>query len=77
MTELLAFAERDIVQIDPDCAPTQFGGCLLVVTEVDVGSIVGYLPTWGMQTEGMVYIRMPVDRIKHTGGKAQWELPLP
>lgn len=74
MTELRAYELRDIVQIDPRVAPTQYGGCLLVVTEVYVGKVVGYLPAWGMQQDGLVYLSIGTDLIRHTGGRVFWDM---
>lgn len=62
----------DIFQIDPRLSPAGIGGLLLVASEVDAAFATGLLPEWGAQQNGLMTIKAPIDRVKHTGGKLQW-----
>ena len=59
---------NDIVQVAPGVET--FGGCMVVVTEVKSWGIQGYVQNAGQ--EGQAYIRLKLDQIEHTGGKAVW-----
>jgi hypothetical protein len=58
----------DIVQVDP--SKKVFGGCMVVVTEVKVWGIQGYVQSAGV--DGLQYIRLEWQDFEKTGGKAIW-----
>lgn len=58
----------DIVQVNPD--KEMFGGCMVVVTEVQSWGIQGYVQSAGVP--GQQYIRLKWEDIEQTGGKAVW-----
>jgi hypothetical protein len=63
----------DIVQLDPEqTANDQFAGCLMVVTEVKVWGVQGYVRVPGKTIGGNAYYRASFGTFAHTGGKAKW-----
>jgi hypothetical protein len=59
---------HDIVQVDPNLEA--FGGCMVVVTEVKIWGIQGYVQSAGVG--GQAYIRLRTEQFEPTGGKAIW-----
>jgi hypothetical protein len=59
---------NDIVQVNPSV--DMFGACMVVVTEVKVWGIQGYVQSAGV--EGQQYIRLKLGEFDATGGKAVW-----
>lgn len=62
---------HDIVQVDPEMR--DFGGCLVVVTEVKPWGVQGYVQSAG--AERQVYIRLADGEYERTGGTAIWVAP--
>jgi hypothetical protein len=64
----------DIVQIGAAPANLAFGYCLMVVDEVRVWGVQGYVQALGEREErgGQAYYRATWDEIEPTGGKAVW-----
>ena len=58
----------DIVQVSPD--KEMFGACMVVVTELKIFGIQGYVQSAGVN--GQQYIRLKFDEFESTGGKAVW-----
>jgi hypothetical protein len=58
----------DIVQVNPEVEI--FGGCMVVVTELKSWGIQGYVQSAGVP--GQQYIRLKMEQIEATGGKAVW-----
>lgn len=60
--------ENDIVQVRPDLSP--YGGCLVVVTDVNENGILGYIQSAGVK--GQQYALLKNEDFNPTGGKAVW-----
>lgn len=78
MSSLLAAIEElesgSIIQVDPDFAKSSFGGCFVVVQEINERGIYATLFSWGVMVDGPVTVRVPFDRYRRTGGRVQWPL---
>jgi hypothetical protein len=64
----------EIVQICPKPANLAFAYCLMVVDEVRVWGVQGYVQALGDREErgGQAYYRATWDEIEPTGGRALW-----
>ena len=65
----------DIVQLNPaTCRNQMFAGCLLVVTELKVWGVQGYVQGLGNDGEpgGQAYYRANWNEFEPTGGRAVW-----
>lgn len=74
MTAIRPFVGKGhIVQVRPDADP-EFGGCLVVVSEVKSWGIVGYVSLPGSSGGVEVYVRVPYANLVATQGQAPYVL---
>lgn len=65
-----------IVQVNPNTGNNTFGGCLLVITDIKVWGVVGYVKDIGRDgyKGHLAFTRLTWDEMELTGGSMVWDV---